>query len=289
MAEPAAPPPDADADWEDPARAGGHAAARPDAPPVLSVAGFEGPLDFLLEMVRRHRIDLGRLAILPLIDQFVAAFEAARARVALERRGDWLVMATTLLQLKAQLLWPATPETAAQAEAEAARRLVALDALAQMRAAASWLSARPQLGHEVFPRGRGEHTPSPQAALYVAFLEATLVMLEGRDGQGSEAPSTYRPPVSDLWRTPDAIARVRRLLAESGELRPLERFLPEISADASHRALRRRAAVASTLMAGLELAREGTLTADQPAPFGPILFGAALDSVTHWLIASEMM
>ena len=164
------------------------------------------------------------------------------------------------------------PATAAQAEAEAARRL---DALAQMRAAASWLSARPQLGHKVFPRGRGEHTPSPQAALYVAFLEATLVMLEGRDGQGSEEPSTYRPPVSDLWRTPDAIARVKRLLAESGELRPLERFLPEILADASHRALRRRAAVASTLMAGLELARPGMLAAGQCQPFGPIMFAAA--------------
>jgi segregation and condensation protein A len=102
-----------------------------------------------------------------------------------------------------------------------------------------------------------------------------LVMLEGRDGQGSEAPSTYQPPVSDLWRTPDAIAQVRRLLAASCEAWPLERFLPEISADASHRALRRRAALASTLMAGLELARDGTLAVDQCPPFGTILFAAA--------------
>jgi segregation and condensation protein A len=167
------------------------------------------------------------------------------------------------------------PATAAQATAEAARRLVALDALARMRAAASWLSARPQLGHEVFPSGRGEHTPSPQAALYVAFLEATLVMLEGRDGQGSEAPPVYRPAVSDLWRTPDAIARVERLLATDGESRPLAGFLPEILAEASHRALRRRAAAASTLMAGLELARPGMLAAGQCQPFGPIMFAAA--------------
>jgi hypothetical protein len=111
---------------------------------------------------------------------------------------------------------------------ESARRLVALDELAQMRAAASWLTAWPQLGSEVFPRGRRDHTPSPQAALYVAFLGATLVMLEGRDGQGSEAPSVYGLAVSDLWRTPDAIARVRRLLAADGAARPLAGFPPEI-------------------------------------------------------------
>jgi segregation and condensation protein A len=149
------------AGWEYPAGEGTALPAHPDALPVLSVEGFEGPLDFLLEMVRRHRIDLGRLAILPLIEQFVAAFEAARTRVTLERRGDWLVMATTLLQLKAQLLWPATPDAAADAEAEAARRLQVLEIMAEMRAAAAWLAARPQLGVDVFPRGRGGPAPSP--------------------------------------------------------------------------------------------------------------------------------
>ena len=229
---------------------GARIAANPDALPVLSVEGFEGPLDFLLEMVRRHRIDLGRLAILPLIDQFVAAFEAARTRVTLERRGDWLVMATTLLQLKAHLLWPPTPDAAAEASAEAARRLAALDTMAQMRAAAAWLSARPQLGVDVFPRGCSAPAPSPRAELYVAFLEATLVMLEGREGRGVGAPPAYRPPVRDLWRVQDAITQVRRLLAESDEPRPLAAFLPAIPAGATHRELRCRAAVASDLMAG---------------------------------------
>jgi len=270
--------PNAETDWEYPAGEGTARLARPDALPVLSVEGFEGPLDFLLEMVRRHRIDLGRLAILPLIDQFVAAFDAARIHVTLERRGDWLVMATTLLQLKAQLLWPPTPDAAADAEAEAARRLGGLDPMAQMRTAAAWLSARPQLGVDVFPRGRSGPAPSPRTELYVAFLEATLVMLEGRQGRCAEAPPAYQPPVRDLWRVQDAIARVRRLLAEDGEGRPLERFLPAIAPDASHIALRQRAAIASTLMAGLELAREGTLIVDQNQPFGPILLRTQLGS-----------
>ncbi len=69
--------------------------------PPLSVAGFAGPLDFLVGMVRRHQIDLDRLSILALIKQFVAALEAARTHVKLERHGDWLVMASALLQFKA--------------------------------------------------------------------------------------------------------------------------------------------------------------------------------------------
>ena len=265
---------EADAEWEYPAREGGRRTARPEAAPRLSVEGFEGPLDFLLEMVRRHRIDLGRLAILPLIDQFTAAFEAARENVPMERRGDWLVLASTLLQLKAQLLWPATPDAAQQAETAAARRFEALDELARMRAAAAWLAARPQLGLDVFARGGGGRTPSPRADLYVAFLEATLVMLEGREGQGAQKPTPYRPPVADLWRGQDAITWVRRLLAEDGAPRPLAAFLPEIAVDASHRGLRCRAAVASTFIAGLELARDGALAMEQSETFGAICFEA---------------
>jgi segregation and condensation protein A len=97
-------------------------------------------------------------------------------------------------------------------------------------------------------------------------------MLEGRDGQGAAAAPPYQPPVSDLWQMPDAIRRVRQLLAARSTWQPLVAFLPEIPAAASHRDLRCRAAVASTLMAGLELAREGTLAAQQSTAFGPIHF-----------------
>jgi segregation and condensation protein A len=147
--------------------------------------GYEGPLDFLLEMVRRQRVDLGPLSILTLTDQLVAAIENAGGGARLERRADWLVMASQLLLLKAQLLAPASPDAAAEAGEEAQRRLQQLDELARMRAGAAWLAARPQLGREVFSRGQETPPPPrPQAELYVAFLEATLAMLEGREGKG---------------------------------------------------------------------------------------------------------
>ncbi|WP_052402484.1 segregation and condensation protein A [Muricoccus aerilatus] len=128
---------------------------RSERSPHLRVEGFEGPLDFLLEMVRRQRVDLGPLSILTLTDQLVSAIENSGG-VRLERRADWLVMASQLLLLKAQLFAPASPEAAEEAGAEARRRLDQLDELARMRAAAAWLSARPQLGREVFARGQGE-------------------------------------------------------------------------------------------------------------------------------------
>lgn len=238
-------------------------------PPLLSVAGFEGPLDFLLEMVRRHRLDLAPLSILALTDQFLAALDAGAGRVPLERRGEWLVMASQLVLLKAQLLCPASPAAAEAAEAEASRRLGQLEELARMQAAAEWLGARPQLGISVFGQGQVEQRARPQAELYVAFLEATLAMLEGRGGVAA-SPPRYQPAPLDLWRVPEALERVRQLLLQYPDGLPLVRCLPPLARGAANRPLRIRAALASTLLAGLELAREGRLELDQAAPFAAI-------------------
>ena len=243
--------------------------------PLLSVVGFEGPLDFLLEMVRRHRVDLGRLSIVTLTDQLVAALAASAGRVALERRSEWLVMASHLVLLKARLLVPATPEAGAHARSEAEQKLRQLQAIAATRAATAWLSARPQLGQEVFGRGQRVQQPRPQSELYVAFLEATLAMLEGREEQGEEAPgSVYRPRRPELWRVTEAVERLRHMLEQKPEGGPLEQFLPELPPGSPDAALRRRAALASTLVAGLELARDGGVSLAQQEPFGSILISS---------------
>jgi segregation and condensation protein A len=245
------------------------------AAPHLSVEGFEGPLDFLLEMVRRQRVDLGQLSILTLTDQLVAAIENSGRRIRLERRADWLVMASQLLLLKAQLMAPASPEAAEEAGAEARRRLEMLDELARMRAGADWLAARPQLGPRVFARGQGMPTPPrPQAELLVAFLEATLAMLEGREGQRVEPPPTYSPRPPDLWRIADALQRITELLQQHPTGLPLEHCLPPIPRCPPDRPLRVRAALASTFVAGLEMARDGTLELDQREPFAAIKYRA---------------
>ena len=176
MADAAGAPAIAGADpWDAEAGEGSDGATRrPGDAPLLLVDGFEGPLDFLLEMVRRRRVDLSRLSILELTGQLVAALEDRTGQVALERRGDWLVMAADLVLLRAKLIAPATPEAAAEAEAEARWRIGQLEELALMRAAADWIGARPSLGLDVFGRGRRERTGRPRAELLVAFLESLV-------------------------------------------------------------------------------------------------------------------
>lgn len=100
--------------------------------------------------------------------------------------------------------------------------------------------------------------------------------LRDRGGRPEEAP-VYRPAIPELWRVPDALARIRILLAEHPEGGDLAGFLPPIAADASDRPLKARAAVASTLMAGLELVREGILTLRQDDAFGAVTLHLRLD------------
>lgn len=269
---------DQDADWAGHGRDADEP-GRGDASPQLRVAGFEGPLEFLLEMVRRQRVDLGPLSILTLTDQLVGAIENSGGTIRLERRADWLVMASQLLLLKAQLLAPASPEAAKEADDEARRRLAQLDELARVRAGVAWLSAQPQLGQQVFARGLvAPPTPRPQAELYVAFLEATLAMLEGRGGKGAEAPQAYRPVLTDLWRVADAAQRINELLNARPDSLPFEDCLPTLNARALNRPLQFRAAFASSLIAGLEMARSGHLHLTQHEPFGSITLARTVPS-----------
>jgi segregation and condensation protein A len=252
--------------WEDPPRG-----APADAAPILSADGFEGPLDWLLEMARAKKIDLARLSIAALIDSFAAALDAALAQrlghgAELGRWGTWLVMAANLAWMRSRLLLPAdAPEaTAAEAEAEALRR--DLVERARMRAAVDWLERRPQLGREVFRRGAPEMQTAGRVGDLTELLRACLVALRVPEAQ--DVALRPRPP--PFWSATDAITRLRQFLPTLPESSSLWSVLPTIAADATQRDLRCRAAVASTLLAGLELARTGDLTLEQDEPWTQI-------------------
>ena len=251
--------------WEDKPRA-----ARSDAAPVLSVEGFAGPLDWLLELARAKKLDLAKLSIAALIEAFVTAMQAALAGRDTARIGHWAVwtvMAATLTELWSRLLLPpdSREAKAAQAEAEALRQQ--LLNRARMRGAADWLERRPQLGRDVFARGRPELHLGGGAGDLTELLRACLVALRVPEA----VAETYRPRPPQLWRVPDALARMDRLLGELPDGRPLAAFLPAIGGADPGRTLRCRAAVASTLIAGLERARDGALALDQAAAWKPIL------------------
>jgi segregation and condensation protein A len=249
--------------WEDPPP------ARSDTAPVLAADGVAGPLDWLLEMVRAEKIDLARLPIGALIAQFADALAAALAAPEgrqVERWAGWTVLAATLTELRSRLLRPADPAASrkAEADAEALRRQL-LDR-ARMRAGADWLDRRAQLGREVFARGMPELTPARRAGDLTDLLRACLVALAVPEALAA----AYRPRPPPLWRVSDAMAQLRRLLAVRPGGGPLTAFLPRIAGAEPGRALYCRAAVASTLVAGLELARDGALALAQDAAWAPI-------------------
>lgn len=250
--------------WEDPPRG-----APPDGAPVLSIDGFAGPLDWLLEMARAKKIDLARLSIGALIEAFARAMQAALAGRDRSRIGHWAawtVMAATLTELRSRLLLPADAPAARAAaeEAEALRRQ--LLARAQMRLAADWLERRPQLGREVFARGMPELIPAGGVGDVTELLRACLVALRVPEEQAA----AFRPKPPPLWRASDALSRLRQLLGVLPDGSPLQAFLPQLGTEPPDRALRARAALSSTLIAGLELARDGVLALEQEAAWTPV-------------------
>lgn len=253
--------------WELPTRPPSDGSA-----PVLAVDGFEGPLDWLLEMARAQRIDLAKLSILALVEAFTAALNAALAQergrhVDLTRWGEWLVMAATLALLRSRLLLPkdSSEARAARDEAEAMRQL--LLGRAAMQRAAGWLDRRPQLGREVFGRGGGAGSAKTRSRVadVTDLFRACLLALRVPDQ--ADAYQLHRPP---FWRVADAVARITRMLADRPGGGELGKFLPPLERSAPGRELCCRAALASTFVGGLELARQGALQLEQPVPWQEI-------------------
>ena len=236
---------------------------------LLQLDGFEGPMDLLLELARAQKVDLHRISILHLVEQFLAIIEGAR-RVRLDLAADWLVMAAWLAWLKSRLLLPAGSDDAEEGEEAVEVLALRLEALQAVRDLAIWLSARTQLGVEAFGRGAPEMLLAIDRSGLAADLPGLLrAYATARRRAAAHAP--YAPRRAPLWSVADALQRLGRMLGRSRHWTSLAEFLPPLQADP----VQRRAAVASTLLAGLELARTGEAELRQDASFGPILLRPA--------------
>jgi segregation and condensation protein A len=237
---------------------------------ILSLDGFDGPLDLLLDLARAQKVDLAKISILALVDQYLAIIEGAR-RIKLELAADWLVMAAWLAWLKSKLLLPAQDDGAEEG-VEAADVLAArLAELERMRLAAAWLGSRPQLRQDVFARGAAEDlTETDRSGLLLdmpALLRGYLEAIRRVARQRVYAP---RQLSLNFWTVQDAMQRLAATLGRMPEWSSLEAFLPAHLSGQAH-----RAAVASTLIASLELARGGGIQLRQDAPFAPILLSSS--------------
>jgi len=238
----------------------------------LRLEGYEGPLDLLLDLARSQKLDIAAISIVSLVDQYLAVIEQARG-LRLEIQADWLVMAAWLAWLKSRLLLPAA-EAAAQeedAEALASRLTDRLASLEQARAGAAWLSARRQLGRDFFARGAPEALTVEDRSGIRADLSA-LCQAYATARRRAYAQRPYRPKPRRLWTVQEAIQRLTRVLGELPSWAVLQRFLPD---DPALDPLERRAALASTFIAGLEMARGGALELRQDRAFGPIMLRRA--------------
>ncbi|MBL6455261.1 segregation/condensation protein A [Belnapia sp. T6] len=235
----------------------------------LRLDGFEGPLDLLLDLARSQKVDLEKISIIALVDQFLAVLEQAR-RVRLELAADWLVMAAWLAWLKSRLLVPQDPEEEVDAEALAAALTDRLAELERMRLAAAWLAGRQQLGREVFARGSAEQLRIEDRSGLNADLPA-LLQAYAAARRRALARRPYQPKHRKLWTVQDALARLGRLVGALPDWAVLNRFLPEGLTDP----VEQRAALASTLIAALETARGGAIELRQERAFGPILIRRA--------------
>ena len=230
----------------------------------VDLDGYEGPLDLLLELARRQKVDLARISVLALAEQYLRFVEAAR-RVRLELAADYLVMAAWLAYLKSRLLLPAPPKAeepdAAALAASLAQRLKRLQ---KIRAAAELLGERPHMGRDLFPRGAPEGVDVINAPLYQASL-FDLLSAYARQRQ-KQALSHVSLKTRTVWSLAEAREALERILGMALEWTALDDYLMQWVASPAQM----RTARASTFSASLELVKEGVIDLRQDRTFGPL-------------------
>jgi segregation and condensation protein A len=235
---------------------------------VVDVEGYEGPLDLLLALARQQKVDLHKISILALADQYLNFIEEAR-KIRLELAADYLVMAAWLAFLKSRLLLPepAVPDgpSAEEMATALANRLRRLEAI---REAANRLMNRPQLQRDIFPRGNPESIAEIRHPKYTATLYDLLTAYAAQ--RQSRVLASVHLAKRSVWSLAEARASLERLigLPETEDWGCLDEYLIRYVAEPSQRAT----VFASSFAAALELVREGQLELNQREAFAPIYF-----------------
>jgi segregation and condensation protein A len=230
----------------------------------LDLDGFEGPIDVLLTLAREQKVDLKKISILELADQYLA-FVARARRLRLEIAADYLVMAAWLAYLKSRLLLPEPPADGEPSGAELAAALAfQLQRLEAMQKAGRDLMGLPQYGLHFFGRGLPEPVKILEKPVYKVTLYDLLKAYGTYPGRRNEGLLQITP--MNLFSMDDALHRIGEMLGQVLDWTTLQTFLPP----GLQRGLPRRAALAATFAASLELARTGRIELRQERLFGPI-------------------
>ncbi len=231
---------------------------------MVDVDGFEGPLDLLLALARKQKVDLARVSILALADQYLVFIDAAR-KLRLELAADYLVMAAWLAYLKSRLLLPKPASGDEPTGEELAEDLTArLQRLEAIRTAAAALMARQQLGRDIFARGN----PEAMSVVRKPLWQATMFDLLSAYAQQRQKAigSSYAMEKRTVWSLSDAREALERLLGKALDWTPVDEFLLHYISSPKDR----RSARASSFAACLEMVREGQAEIRQDMAFSPL-------------------
>ena len=253
---------DDDADWE--------AEERDDVGAgntlVVDVEGFEGPLDLLLALGRTQKVDLAKISVLALAQQYLDFIGEAR-RLRLEVAADYLVMAAWLAFLKSKLLLPSEPSEDGEPTGEELAALLAfrLKRLDAMRDAAAQLMTRKRLGRDVFPRGLPEPIKLTRKTTYDADVYDLLKAYAQQRARTAVHALHVKPRT--VWSIKEARSELERMLGFTLDWAPLDQLFAEFLVEPELR----RTALASGFTATLEMTREGALELRQAKEFAPLL------------------
>jgi len=235
---------------------------------VVDVEGFEGPLDLLLTLARNQKVDLTRISILALVEQYLE-FVAEARRMRLELAADYLVMAAWLAYLKSRLLLPEQKDedepTGEELAAALAFRLRRLEA---MRDVSGKLLARNRLGRDIFARGCPETTSVDHKSVWTATIYDLLSAYATQ--RQRQSVTSVRVLRRNVWSLQEARELLVRLVGQVAEWAPITGYLQDYLRDEEDWAT----VVASTFSASLEMVREGQVDIRQGEPFSPIYIRA---------------
>jgi segregation and condensation protein A len=232
---------------------------------VVDVEGFEGPLDLLLALARTQKVDLAKISVLALAQQYLDFISEAR-RLRLEIAADYLVMAAWLAFLKSKLLLPAEPSeegepTGAELAALLAFRLKRLHA---MREVSAQLMTRKRLGRDVFGRGDPEPLRITRQSVYDANVYDLLKAYSQQRARTAVRSMQLQPRT--VWSLKEAREELERLLGVNIDWAPLDALIAEFLVEPELR----KTALASSFTATLEMTREGALEIRQAKSFAPL-------------------
>jgi segregation and condensation protein A len=229
----------------------------------VDVDGFEGPLDLLLELARRQKVDLAKISVLALAEQYLAFIETAR-NLRFELAADYLVMAAWLAYLKSRLLLPQALMDEEPLATDLAALAFRLQRLEAMRAAAEALVNRPRLGRDIFQRGRPEGIEISRTCEWQASLH-DLLSAYARQRQ-KHAAARMRIRQRFVWSLLDARQALEKLAGQALDWTVLDPYLMAYCTTPDAR----RAVRASGFAAALEMVLQGSLSVRQDRAFAPL-------------------